>query len=353
MDVHIKESEKTQKEIVFTLTPHDMEPFLNAAAHRLQRGMKIKGFREGAIPRNIVEKQVGTTALWQESSFDAIEKTYWKAMKQYEIQAIGKPRIDILKLVPGNDFEFRAVVAIMPQFALPDYKAISRRVIEKETKDTAVGDKEVDDVLSWLQRARGKAAQKKKAANAKEAALPELNDAFARSVGNFQNLAALRQSIRDGLLEEKREKEKQRLRLCIMQEIARSTAVPLADSLIEAELDIMEHEFEQRVSELSNSLEEYLKKIGKSFGELRKSWREKAEERIITRLLLRAIAEKERVEVASKEIETEANEYLRRFHNVKEAQQKIDPEELRGYIRGIIQNEKVFQLLEEKIINNH
>ena len=49
---------------------------------------------------------------------------------------------------------------------------------------------------------------------------PELNDKFAKSLGNFNSLEDLRASVKQGLTAEKELKEKSRIRLAILEKIA-------------------------------------------------------------------------------------------------------------------------------------
>src|SRR3990167_5740449 len=52
--------------------------------------------------------------------------------------------------------------------------------------------------------------------NIKSVELPKVDDEFVKSLGNFQNLNQLIDSIKDGITEEKKLKEKQRIRLEII-----------------------------------------------------------------------------------------------------------------------------------------
>ena len=63
-------------------------------------------------------------------------------------------------------------------------------------------------------------------------------------------------------------------------------------------------------------------------------------------MLLQALAEDAHLEVSEEAVDEEAKKYLSQFGNVEEAKKNVDPDALKVYIRGILRNEKVFQLFE-------
>lgn len=356
MNVKIRDLEKNEKELSFSLTPSDMEKFLDAAAQRLSRDMKVKGFREGKVPRSVVENSFGAEAVWREAASQAIEESYFEAVQKHHLEAISKPRINVLKLVPGNDFEFKATFPTHPDIALPDYKAIAKKIYGKKLSPAKVEDKEVDETLKMLQKTRAvqaeqlasnaKESSEKKSKNTKEV-LPELDDAFAKSVGNFENLEALKKSMREGIQKEKEQKAIEHLRLQVLEEVENQTDLAISDILIAAELDRMQDELSHQITSSKMTPESYLEGIKKTWKEVREGWKEKAQKRVATSLLLRAIAQDARIEIAEEVVDEEANKYLNQFGNIEEAKKNVDPVALKVYIRGMLRNEKVFQLFAE------
>ncbi|MDX1535846.1 MAG: trigger factor [Candidatus Spechtbacterales bacterium] len=343
MDVSIKNLDKAQVEAIISLNSEDMEKYLDSAAKRLGKNLKVKGFREGKVPRTMVEKELGKDAVWEEALPEAIEDLYWKVVEEKDIEAIGRPSISVSKSVPFEVLEFKAKIPVMPDLELPDYKSIAKKVREKEKRDIIVEDKEVEDALKWLQRSRATGSGEEKDA---EKSLPEINDEFAKNIGGFDNLDALKKSIKEGLEKEKEEQEKQRLRLLTLEKIREKVKLPIAESLMEEELNKMEQELRQQIEQMNMTIDQYLKNVKKDLKSIREEWKDKAKERVSAGILLRAIGDKENVSPSDKEIEEEANKYLLRFGSPEEAAKAIDPKRLRSYIHGIMRNEKVFELLE-------
>ena len=68
--------------------------------------------------------------------------------------------------------------------------------------------------------------------------LPELNDDFAKSVG-FESVEDLGKSMRNGIEQEKKMAEKQRIRTEVLEKIAKETKVDLPQVLIEREKEAL------------------------------------------------------------------------------------------------------------------
>lgn len=343
MNITINDIEKSQKELLFSLTPEDMKPYVEEAAQRLGKDLKVKGFRDGKVPTSVVLQAFGKEALWNEASADAIEESYAKAVTEHDIQPIGRPRVDITKLVADNDFEFKVTIPCDPPVQLPDYKDIAAKVVRDEAKkEVEVDEHEVEETLGVIQNSRatkGEDGQEHR---------PELDDEFAKSLGGFKSLEELKASIRDGITKEKKQAKAEAIRLKVMEGIRKKAKMEISDLLIANELDKMQDEMVSRVTSMGSTVEEYLSQIGKTMEGVREGWQTTALERVQTALLLRRIAEAEGIEPDEKKVEAEANAYLRQFGEPEEASKTVSPELLRTYIRGMLRNEKVFELLEGK-----
>jgi trigger factor len=178
----------------------------------------------------------------------------------------------------------------------------------------------------------------------REREIPELNDDFAKSLGDFSGLQDLEKKIKENIKLDKEHREKEKIRVEIVEAINNKLSVEIPESMIDQETENMLNDFNQYVSASGMSLEDYLKKTNKTEQEIKKEWRDKAKKRISISLILSEIARKENIEISEQEIEQEANNYLK---NIASKQDAPDIEKLKLYIKDIVQNEKVFKLLEE------
>ena len=334
MKIEVNSAGKMQKEILVSLTPKEMEQFLINATRQLSIGLKVRGFREGHIPRNVAESAIGKDKLWQEASKEAIKSSYIEIIEKENLHPIGRPWINILKLAAGNNFEFKITIPIMPQIDMPDYKQIAKDVVKKKKKDVSVEEQEINDSLKWLQKSR------------KDNDTSEFDDKFAQSVGSFKTLEELKSNIKEGLKYEKEQKAQQRIRLEVLDKIAQELDLEVPEILLQEELDKMQNELEQQVAAMDMTLDKYLENAKQTIVQVRNEWEDTAKTRVLNALVLRLIADKENIEPDEKEVEERANRYLMQFKDVKDAEKNINPDYLRLYISGIIRNEKVFELLE-------
>jgi trigger factor len=179
-----------------------------------------------------------------------------------------------------------------------------------------------------------------------EPQIPELNDDFAKALGSFEDLAALKRSVKEGVGMEKEQKEKEIWRAKVLQEIVKKSTIELPQVLVGAEVEKMTEEFKENIAQMGLELEVYLKNIKKTQEQLKEEWLPKARERAQAGLVLREIARKENIEVSAKESEEEVNKLIKYYPDWETMKSQIDMARLLEYTRGRLVNEKVFVFLE-------
>lgn len=179
-----------------------------------------------------------------------------------------------------------------------------------------------------------------------ERTVPELTDAFAQTIGTFPDLAALRESVREGIQAEKDEAVRNRRRERTLAAIAPQTTVEVPDRLVEAELERTVHEFGHTLEHSGTTLADYLAHLGKTEAAFREGLRPVAAARATHALIIRAIAKAERVAVSDAEVGERSRRILAQFHSAKEAESAVDPGDLAAYTRGVLRTEKVLALLD-------
>jgi trigger factor len=199
----------------------------------------------------------------------------------------------------------------------------------------------------WEKTLAGKIADfKVKMGQVNEREIPEINDDFIQSVGRFESLEALKKNISEGLLMEKEIKEKERFRIEIADKIAAKTELELPVILIKQECEKMLNELNLDVESRGLKFEDYLSQIKRTADNLKEEFREPAQRRVRIALILRAVAQKEKIEPTSSEIKEKMNEVLKCCPDIKTAEKKVNLAELYERIAGILTNEKVFEYLE-------
>ena len=156
MNVIKKDLPKSMAEITVTVAGNEMNGYFKQAAANLSQNIKISGFRSGKAPIDTVEKKVGSQELFNEAAGIAVRRTLPKVLMEHKIDSLGIPDIKILKIAKGNDFEYKAEIAVLPKVLLPDYKKIVSGVKKQKTE---ISDKEISDALMFLRKSRASFVQ--------------------------------------------------------------------------------------------------------------------------------------------------------------------------------------------------
>ena len=181
----------------------------------------------------------------------------------------------------------------------------------------------------------------------KKVELPEINDDFVRSFGNFENLAALKRNINQGLTLEKETQESRRIQQEILDKIIKEVSWDLPDVLIEAEKANIYEGFKENIkNKLQMDFTDYLKKINQTEEELGKSFIQEAEKRIKESLVINKISSIENVQASEEEVKEEISKTLAKYPTTEEAKKELDLNKLKLYIESEIKNEKTLELLE-------
>lgn len=182
--------------------------------------------------------------------------------------------------------------------------------------------------------------------------LPEVSDDFAKSLGDFQNAETLKKNLKDGIGMEKETKEKERIRLAILDKVIENCVLEVPDKLIQRQLDMMISNFDQNLHRQGMELGLYLAQVSKTQEDLRKDWHNQAVKHVKTALVLKKIEEKEKISVSDEEILFEVNNILKDFRTVEEAGKEIDIVNLKDKVKNNVLHEKTLQLLEQNAVIN-
>ncbi len=175
--------------------------------------------------------------------------------------------------------------------------------------------------------------------------IPELDDDFSQSFPNIKNLKELKEKIKEGILREKEAKEKERVRIKILEAIKKVTSFGVPEVMVEKEIDNMVQTVKNQLAQNNTSFDKYLKEIKKTEEELRKEWWKKAEENVSYALILHAVSKEENIEVTDEEIEKEIKKHFNFMGKKKEEEKEENLQRMRAYVHDVIKNRKVFQVL--------
>ncbi len=138
--------------------------------------------------------------------------------------------------------------------------------------------------------------------------LPALDDEFAKDVGDFETLQALRDRISQDLQREAEAEADRNLKSDLLKELAARVTVDIPDSLVERELDRRTEEFARRL--VDQQIDPRRANI--DWDQFRDSQREAGRESVKSALVLDEISHRENVIVSDEDVEKDVAEYAER-----------------------------------------
>lgn len=181
-------------------------------------------------------------------------------------------------------------------------------------------------------------------------ALPELNDSFAEKMGQ-KTIDNLKDLIRKNIQSEAEAKENQRQEIEMLDKLVeKSKFEDIPEVLINNELERMIQEFKVGIMRQGIPFEDYLKKINKSLVQLKLDFSPQAVKRIKVSLAIREVAKKEDIKISEEEVAEQIEKEMNFAKDNPERQKQIKTLEYADYMRAILTNRKVIELLKSKIV---
>jgi trigger factor len=126
--VKMEELSPVKKKLSLEIPWSEVKNELNAVYREVGKKAKIKGFRPGKIPRNVLETYYKEQAE-EETATNIVNKYYWQTLEDKGIVAVSRPEINQEGLKEDTAFSFSASFETEPEFEPKGYKGIE---LEKE-----------------------------------------------------------------------------------------------------------------------------------------------------------------------------------------------------------------------------
>lgn len=128
MQLTVEEISPVEKRVEFEVPWGEVSHRLDKAYNDLKRGVRIKGFRPGKVPREMLEK-LYKDSVEQDVARELIEMSIGQAIQEKQILPVAPPKVDKLELKSGAPFKFSAVVEVKSHVEPKDYSGVplSRR----------------------------------------------------------------------------------------------------------------------------------------------------------------------------------------------------------------------------------
>lgn len=142
MNVKVDKQENSKVVLEFTMDKETFEKELDKAFHKNAKYFKVPGFRNGKVPRNVVEKVYGEGVLYETVIEDNIDDEYRKAVEDNKLEVVSKPELDVKQIGKGKDLIYTVTLFVKPEATVKKYKGLEVKKI-----DSKVSKKDVDAAI--------------------------------------------------------------------------------------------------------------------------------------------------------------------------------------------------------------
>lgn len=139
-----KKENKNKHEVTVKIDGDAWKNAIDKVFAKKQKTVKVDGFRQGKVPRNIYEKKFGKESLYLDAADAVLQDAYVKAMDDSKLVPVAQPEVN-LKNIGEEGVEFTFKIITKPEVKVNKYKGLNIKQEEVE-----VTDEEINHELSHL-----------------------------------------------------------------------------------------------------------------------------------------------------------------------------------------------------------
>ncbi len=147
MQVRIEDVSPVEKKMFVEIPWETVSAKLGEAYKDLGKGVALKGFRKGKVPRPVLEQVYGQRVN-AEVAYQLVRESFFKASEENNLAAVAEPRVEeAAPIKKGQPFTFSAIIEIRGEVKVDEFKGLP---IERRKLD--IKDEAVDESLAQLRR---------------------------------------------------------------------------------------------------------------------------------------------------------------------------------------------------------
>jgi len=321
---------------------HDGEPLRFKASFEILPEIKVDGYKELRADKPVIDvtdeevEQALNHLREQHATYAAIEGRALADGDFAQVALDGKPKVgegqpvhmdDVLVEIGGKD--------TMPEFT-------------ENLRGASAGDEKTFEVKypedSSDKRLAGQTFDYSvKVLSLKQKTLPELNDDFAKELGEFTGIDDVKKRIRENMEEEKTHTAEHEAKDKLVAELVKRNDFEVPEAMVDRQIDVR-LERGLRALAAQGMRAEDMKKM--DLNRLRAGQRDQALQEVKASLLLDKIADLEKIEVGDEEIDHEIEALATQTKQTSEAvRARLTRDGALDRIRNRIRNEKTLNLL--------
>mgnify|MGYP001861079327 FL=1 len=124
MSVKVEKQENSKVVLEFTMEKEEFNKNLDKAFAKNAKYFKVPGFRNGKVPRAVVEKYYGEQVLYETVIEDNIDEAYKMAVEENKFEVVSKPELDVKQIGKDKDMIYTVTFYIKPEATVKNYKGL-------------------------------------------------------------------------------------------------------------------------------------------------------------------------------------------------------------------------------------
>lgn len=145
MEARLEKIEGSEAYIQISVDAARMEEGFEHAYRKVVKQVTVPGFRKGRVPRQLLEAHYGKEVLFQDTLEYIVPLAYEEALTMIDIDPIAQPEFDIEDIIPGEEFVFKAIVAVKPEIKLGDFEGLEITIPQLDINEAEV-DRRLEDM---------------------------------------------------------------------------------------------------------------------------------------------------------------------------------------------------------------
>lgn len=147
MQVRIEDVSPVEKKLFVEIPWETVSQKLGDAYKELSKGVALKGFRKGKVPRPVLEQVYGPR-INAEVAYQLVRESFFRASEEHKLAAVAEPRVEeAARIKKGQPFSFAAIIEIRGDVVPQDYTGLAIERRKLNILETAV-----DEALAQLRR---------------------------------------------------------------------------------------------------------------------------------------------------------------------------------------------------------
>ena len=144
MNVTIEEISKIKRKLTVELPEEEAQKVRKKHLDAYARKARLKGFRPGKAPRNLVAK-VYADELRREVLEELVSENVPGALAEHKLEPIGMPMLEDVDYTEGNPFKFTVSVELKPVFDTPEWQGLELQKLKNAVTEEMV-DKKLEEL---------------------------------------------------------------------------------------------------------------------------------------------------------------------------------------------------------------